>query len=127
QGTIFLGGPPLVKAATGEIVTAEDLGGAEVHARRSGVADHYALDDRQALAMVRQIVKSLGPPPESLLHLGEVAAPLHPPSELEAIVPVDLRKQYDPRALIARLVDGSDFSEFKALYGETLVAGFAAI
>ncbi len=127
QGTIFLGGPPLVKAATGEIVTAEDLGGAEVHARRSGVADHYALDDRQALAMVRQIVKSLGPPPDSSLSLGETAAPLHPSSELEEIVPVDLRKQYDPRALIARLVDGSDFSEFKALYGETLVAGFAAI
>ncbi len=127
QGTIFLGGPPLVKAATGEIVSAEDLGGADVHARRSGVADHYALDDRHALAIVRQIVKTLGLAPPASIPLGEVAEPLHPPSELEKIVPIDLRKQYDPRALIARLVDGSDFAEFKALYGETLVTGFASI
>ena len=127
QGTIFLGGPPLVKAATGEIVSAEELGGAEVHARRSGVADHYALDDRHALAIVRQIVKTLGPAPAASIPLGPAVEPLHPPSELETIVPVDLRKQYDPRALIARLVDGSDFSEFKTLYGETLVTGFATI
>ncbi len=127
EGTIFLGGPALVKAATGEIVTAEELGGADVHARRSGVADHYALDDRHALALVRQIVGNLGAAAPSSVPVGEVAEPLSPPSELERIVPVDLRRQYDPRTIIARLVDGSDFSEFKALYGETLVTGFAAI
>ncbi len=126
QGTIFLGGPPLVKAATGEIVSAEDLGGAEVHARRSGVADHYALDDAHALALVRQIVAGLGPAGPSIPTL-ESAEPLYPASDLERIVPVDLRRQYDARAIVARLVDGSDFAEFKALYGETLVAGFAAI
>jgi len=127
QGTIFLGGPPLVKAATGEIVSAEELGGAEVHARRSGVADHYALDDRHALAILRQIFGSLGPAPASASPIGEAAEPLRPPSHLERVVPVDLRRQYDVRALIAGLVDGSDFAEFKALYGETLVTGFAAI
>jgi 3-methylcrotonyl-CoA carboxylase beta subunit len=127
QGTIFLGGPPLVKAATGEVVSAEELGGAEVHARRSGVADHYALDDRHALALVRQIVESLGTAPAGASLSSDFAEPLHPPSELERIVPVDLRRQYDARAVIARLVDGSEFSEFKALYGETLVTGFAAI
>jgi 3-methylcrotonyl-CoA carboxylase beta subunit len=127
QGTIFLGGPPLVKAATGEIVSAEELGGADVHARRSGVADHYALDDRHALAIVRQSVRNLGAAPAPSIPIGEVVEPLHSPSELEKIVPVELRKQYDARALIARLVDASDFSEFKALYGETLVTGFAAI
>jgi 3-methylcrotonyl-CoA carboxylase beta subunit len=127
QGTIFLGGPPLVKAATGEVVSAEELGGAEVHARRSGVVDHYALDDRHALAIVRRIVADLGPAPAPSLAIGEAVEPLHPPTELEKIVPVDLRRQYDVRALIARLVDGSEFSEFKALYGETLVTGFAAI
>src|SRR5688572_1758624 len=127
QGTIFLGRPPLVNAATGEVVSAEELGGAEVHARRSGVVDHYALDDRHALAIVRKIVADLGPPPAPSLPIGEAVEPLHPPAELEKIVPVDLRRQYDVRALIARLVDGSEFSEFKALYGETLVTGFAAI
>jgi 3-methylcrotonyl-CoA carboxylase beta subunit len=127
QGTIFLGGPPLVKAATGEVVSAEELGGAEVHARRSGVADHYALDDRHALALVRQIVESLGTAPAGASLSSDFAEPLHPPSELERVVPVDLRRQYDARAVIARLVDGSEFSEFKALYGETLVTGFAAI
>ena len=95
QGTIFLGGPPLVKAATGEVVSAEELGGAEVHARRSGVADHYALDDRHALALVRQIVAHLGASPAPALPIGAAAEPLHPPSELERIVPVDLRRQYD--------------------------------
>jgi 3-methylcrotonyl-CoA carboxylase beta subunit len=127
QGTIFLGGPPLVKAATGEVVTAEELGGADVHARRSGVADHYALDDRHALALVRRIVENLGPAPAPAAQIGESVEPIHLPAELERIVPVDLRRQYDARAIIARIVDGSDFSEFKALYGETLVTGFAAI
>ena len=127
QGTIFLGGPPLVKAATGEVVSAEELGGADVHARRSGVADHYALDDRHALALVGQIVKNLGAPPAPAAPIGEGAEPRYPAAELERVVPVDLRRQYDPRAVIARLVDGSDFAEFKALYGETLVTGFAAI
>jgi 3-methylcrotonyl-CoA carboxylase beta subunit len=126
QGTIFLGGPPLVRAATGEVVSAEDLGGAEVHARRSGVADHYALDDRHALATVRQVVANLGPPP-SVQAIGETTEPLRAPSELEDIVPADLRRQYNVRAVIARLVDGSDFAEFKALYGTTLVTGFAAV
>jgi 3-methylcrotonyl-CoA carboxylase beta subunit len=127
QGTIFLGGPPLVKAATGEIVSAEELGGAEVHARRSGVADHYALDDSHALALVRRIVETLGPAPAPSLPIGPAAEPLAPSTELEAVIPVDLRRQYDVRALIARLVDGSDFAEFKTLYGETLVTGFASI
>ncbi len=126
QGTIFLGGPPLVKAATGEVVSAEELGGADVHARRSGVADHYALDDRHALAIVRETVANLAPSPVSGV-IGPAREPRHPPSELERIVPVDLRRQYDVRALIARLVDGSEFHEFKALYGETLVTGFASI
>ncbi len=126
QGTIFLGGPPLVKAATGEVVSAEALGGAEVHTRLSGVADHLALDDAQALALVRRIVSDLAPPP-SAIEIGEAAAPLYPASDLERIVPVDLRRAYDVRALIARLVDGSNFSEFKALYGDTLVTGFASI
>jgi 3-methylcrotonyl-CoA carboxylase beta subunit len=127
QGTIFLGGPPLVRAATGEIVSAEDLGGAEVHARKSGVADHYALDDRHALATVRQIVANLGPYPSPAQPIGVAVEPLRPPSEMERIVPADLRRQYDVRSVIARLVDGSDFAEFKALYGTTLVTGFAAI
>jgi 3-methylcrotonyl-CoA carboxylase beta subunit len=126
QGTIFLAGPPLVKAATGEIVSAEELGGADVHARRSGVADHYALDDAHALAIVRQIVGNLGAAPAAPA-LADAVTPLSPPSELEKIVPVDLRRQYDARTIIARLVDGSDFSEFKTLYGETLVTGFARI
>jgi len=126
QGTIFLGGPPLVKAATGEVVSAEELGGAEVHARRSGVADHYALDDRHALAVVRSIVAHLGAATARATPFPAVE-PLHPPAELERVVPVDLRRQYDVRSVVARLVDGSDFAEFKALFGETLVAGFAAI
>ena len=104
-----------------------ELGGADVHARRSGVADHYALDDRHALALARQIVGNLGAAGSPRMPLGEVEEPLYPPAELETVVPVDLRRQYDPRSIIARIVDGSDFSEFKALYGETLVTGFAAI
>ena len=128
QGTIFLGGPPLVKAATGEEVSAEDLGGADVHARKSGVVDHYALDDTHALSIAREIVATLGPQ-ES--HWGDdIAAPEAPaydPADLYAIVPADTRTPYDVREVVARLVDGSRFTEFKALYGETLVCGFARI
>ncbi len=127
QGTIFLGGPPLVKAATGEVVSAEDLGGADVHARQSGVADHYAVDDRHALALARQIVATLNTPKPQDVVFGETREPLYPVSDLESIVPVDLRRQYDIREVIARLVDGSEFDEFKALYGTTLVTGFAQI
>ncbi|MGQ7791606.1 carboxyl transferase domain-containing protein [Faunimonas sp. B44] len=126
QGTIFLGGPPLVKAATGEVVSPEDLGGADVHARRSGVADHYAVDDRHALALVRQIVAHLGTRASSAA-FEESRPPRADPAELERVVPVDLRRQYDVRAVIARIVDGSDFAEFKALYATTLVTGFARI
>jgi len=128
QGTIFLGGPPLVKAATGEDVTAEDLGGAVVHARMSGVVDHYALDDAHALSLAREIVSNLGP--QELLWGGDVAAPegpAHDPADLYAIVPADTRTPYDVHEVIARLVDGSKFTEFKALYGGTLVCGFARI
>jgi 3-methylcrotonyl-CoA carboxylase beta subunit len=127
QGTIFLGGPPLVKAATGEEVTAEELGGAELHARTSGVADHLALDDSHAIALVRRIVANLGPPPAPALPLREAREPLHDAAELERIVPVDLKRQYDPRAILARLLDASELDEFKPLYGETLVTGFARI
>ena len=128
QGTIFLGGPPLVKAATGEEVSAEDLGGADVHARKSGVVDHYALDDAHALSIAREIVATLGP---QEIHwggdVGTPEAPAHDPADLYAIVPADTRTPYDVREVIARLVDGSSFTEFKALYGETLVCGFAQI
>jgi len=128
QGTIFLGGPPLVKAATGEEVSAEDLGGADVHARKSGVVDHYALDDAHAISIAREIVATLGP---QAVHWGEDVtppeAPAHDPAELYAIVPADTRTPYDVHEVIARLVDGSKFTEFKALYGETLVCGFARI
>ena len=129
QGTIFLGGPPLVKAATGEVVSAEDLGGADVHCRTSGVTDHYALDDRHALGIVRGIVGNLNragaaPPP---LALAPPEPPLHDPAELDGVVPCDPRKPFDVRAVIARLVDGSRFDEFKALYGTTLVTGFARL
>lgn len=127
QGTIFLGGPPLVKSATGETVSAEELGGASVHVRQSGVADHLAKDDAHAIALLREIVARLGPVPGSAISPSEIVQPSRPASDLERIVPVDLRRQYDPRAVIARLVDGSLFSEFKSLYGETLVTGFANI
>ena len=126
QGTIFLGGPPLVKAATGEVVSAEDLGGAEVHARRSGVVDHVAENDQHALDIVRRIVATLGDTAPAQT-TSTIAAPAFDVGELDAIVPADLRKQYDARELIARLVDGSDFDEFKRLYGETLVTGFARL
>ena len=125
QGTIFLGGPPLVKAATGEVVSAEELGGADVHTRLSGVADHYAHDDDHALRIVRDIVSALPPQAVPEVNLMPVEEPLHDPAELETVVPVDLKRQYDIREVIARLVDGSRFHEFKARYGTTLVTGFA--
>ncbi|MFO1090159.1 MAG: carboxyl transferase domain-containing protein [Hyphomicrobiales bacterium] len=128
HGTIFLGGPPLVKAATGEIVTAEELGGAEVHARLSGVVDHLAEDDPHALSIVRDIVSHL--PTSSLPEGFQVGAPEPPaldPAELDGVVPTSLSKAYDVREVIGRIVDGSRFDEFKALYGETLVTGFASI
>ncbi len=127
QGTIFLGGPPLVKAATGEVVSAEDLGGADVHARRSGVADHCAADDAHALALARRVVANLNRRKTIDIALAEPEAPRYAAAELEALVPTDLRRQYDIREVIARIVDGSRFDEFKALYGTTLVTGFAAI
>lgn len=127
QGTIFLGGPPLVKAATGEVVSAEDLGGADVHARRSGVADHYAADDRHALALARRIVANLNSRKNIDIALGEPEDPLLDAGELEALVPTDLKRQYDIREVIGRIVDGSRFDEFKALYGTTLVTGFASL
>jgi 3-methylcrotonyl-CoA carboxylase beta subunit len=125
QGTIFLGGPPLVKAATGEEVTAEELGGAEVHARVSGVADHYALDDRHALHLARRIVANLNRVKRVPLALAEPREPLYPAGELYGVIPTDSRKPYDVREVIARLVDGSELDEFKKSYGTTLVTGFA--
>jgi len=127
QGTIFLGGPPLVKAATGEVVSAEDLGGADVHARLSGVADHYAADDGHALALVRRIVANSNYVKRTDIKLVEPRAPAFDPQELDGVVPTDLRRQYDVREVVARLVDGSDFDEFKHLYATTLVTGFAHI
>ena len=125
QGTIFLAGPPLVKAATGEVVSAEDLGGADVHARKSGVADHLAADDSHALAIARRIVANLNTKKTVDIPLLAPREPKYDMAELDGIVPSDLRKQYDVREVIARLVDASEFDEFKALYGTTLVAGFA--
>jgi 3-methylcrotonyl-CoA carboxylase beta subunit len=125
QGTIFLGGPPLVKAATGEVVSAEELGGADVHARHSGVADHMAADDNHALLLARRVVANLNIRRMADTPLAVPREPKYDPAELDGIVPVDLRKQVDAREIIARLVDGSDFNEFKALYGTTLIAGFA--
>ncbi|MHC5653106.1 carboxyl transferase domain-containing protein [Stappia sp. ICDLI1TA098] len=127
QGTIFLAGPPLVKAATGEEVSAEDLGGAEVHARVSGVADHYALDDDQALAQARRILANLNSEKSPTPALCAPRPPHADPADFDAVVPVDLKKQYDIREVIARLVDGSELDEFKATYGTTLVTGFARI
>jgi 3-methylcrotonyl-CoA carboxylase beta subunit len=127
-GTIFLGGPPLVKAATGEEVSAEELGGAEVHTTRSGVADHYALDDQHALAIGRQIVRNLAwRKPEPPWEVGQTCEPSVSPEDLYAVIPADARQSYDVREVIARLVDGSDFHEFKERYGETLVTGFARL
>ncbi len=127
NGTIFLGGPPLVQAATGEIVSAEDLGGADVHTRISGVADHYANDDEHALALIRSIAANLPLPPPPPQDWSEPAPPAFDPEEMYGIVSSDTRIGYDVREIIARLVDGSLFHEFKPLYGATLVCGFARI
>lgn len=132
QGTIFLGGPPLVKAATGEVVTAEELGGGELHSRTSGVTDHLAEDDQDALRIVRRIVATLGPRPAGPWEVTPTVATAQPESELYDVVPVDLRTPYDVREVIHRLVDGvtngdNGFHEFKAEYGKTLVTGFARI
>ncbi len=127
QGTIFLAGPPLVKAATGEVVSAEELGGADVHTRTSGVADHLANDDTHALAIVRCIVANLNRPKRIDLETRPSADPLYAPEELYGVVNADIRKPYDVREVIARIVDGSQYDEFKALYGDTLVTGFAHI
>ncbi len=126
-GTIFLGGPPLVKAATGEEVTAEELGGADVHCRKSGVADHMAASDKEALRMARDVVANLNRPPKTELEVAPAEEPLYDPREIYGIIPKDPRKPYDVREVIARLVDGSKFHEFKALYGTTLVTGWARI
>jgi acetyl-CoA carboxylase carboxyltransferase component len=127
-GTIFIGGPPLVKAATGQDVTAEELGGADVHTRQSGVADHYAASDEHALAIVRSIVSNLhSARPSPPFEIAEPEEPAADPAELYGLIPEDFRHQVDPRELIARIVDGSRFDEFKALYGETLVCGFGRI
>ena len=127
QGTIFLAGPPLVKAATGEIVSAEELGGADVHARVSGVADHYANDDSHALELTRRIVTHLNRKKEIGVELREPREPLYEAAELHGVVPADTRKSFDIREIIARIVDGSELDEFKPLYGATLVCGFAHI
>ncbi len=127
QGTIFLGGPPLVKAATGEVVTAEELGGGDVHARTSGVVDHLAEDDAHALAIVRSIVDTFERPSASSLERHESEEPHEAPESLYDVVPTDTRTPYDVREVIRRVVDGSRFHEFKRLYGETLVTGFARI
>src|SRR5215468_10103652 len=127
QGTIFLAGPPLVKAATGEIVSAEELGGADVHTRISGVADHYALSDHHALAIARRIVADINRPKELTLEVTEPREPLYPADELYGVINADIRKPYDVREVIARIVDASALDEFKARYGTTLVTGFARI
>jgi 3-methylcrotonyl-CoA carboxylase beta subunit len=127
QGTIFLAGPPLVKAATGEVVSAEDLGGADVHCRTSGVADHYAQNDHHALQLARNAVKRLNRRKTIELDTAPSKEPLYPATDIYGIVPKDSRKPYDVREIIARIVDASDFDEFKALYGTTLVCGFARI
>ncbi|MHA6289479.1 carboxyl transferase domain-containing protein [Maricaulis sp. CAU 1757] len=127
QGTIFLGGPPLVKAATGEVISAEDLGGADVHARVSGVADHYAANDEHALHTVRRIVANLNSTKPTELDVRDPREPKHDPDELGGVIPTDTRAPFDVREVIARIVDGSEFDEFKKLYGETLVTGFARI
>ena len=127
QGTIFLGGPPLVKAATGEVVTAEDLGGGDVHARTSGVVDHLAEDDAHALAIVRSIVDTLPAATPARAPRAEVEEPHEPAESLYDVVPTDTRTPYDVREVIRRVVDGSRFHEFKKLYGDTLVCGFARI
>jgi 3-methylcrotonyl-CoA carboxylase beta subunit len=127
QGTIFLAGPPLVKAATGEVVSAEDLGGADVHSRVSGVTDHYAQNDAHALGIARRIVGNLNRVKRPNLDLRTPIEPRFAPEEIYGVVPNDARKPYDVREIIARIVDDSAFDEFKQLYGQTLVTGFAHI
>jgi 3-methylcrotonyl-CoA carboxylase beta subunit len=127
QGTIFLGGPPLVKAATGEVVSAEELGGGDLHARTSGVVDHLAADDRHALQLARDAVANLNLGKRVEVEVTDPEPPLHDPAELYGVVPDDVRQPYDVREVIARIVDGSRFHEFKPLYGDTLVTGFARI
>ncbi len=127
QGTIFLGGPPLVKAATGEVVTAEELGGADVHCRTSGVSDHFAQNDHHALQLARQAVSHLNRVKPGQCDIKPVVEPAYDPTEIYGIIPKDARQPYDVREVIARIVDGSNFDEFKALYGTTLVCGFANI
>src|ERR1700749_596046 len=127
QGTIFLGGPPLVKAATGEVVTAEELGGGDLHSRVSGVTDHLAEDDTDALRIVRNIVATLGPRAPRPWDVSPTEEPTVDPAELYGVVPADLRTPYDVREVITRIVDGSRFADFKAEYGTTRVTGFARI
>lgn len=127
QGTIYLGGPPLVKAATGEEVTTEELGGADVHCRISGVTDHYASNDEHAIQIVRNIVKNLNRPPKYELETTDPEDPYYDPEELYGVIPRDIKRQYEVREVIARMVDGSRFHEFKELYATTLVTGFARI
>src|SRR5262249_33892004 len=127
QGTIFLGGPPLVKAATGEIVSAEELGGADVHTRVSGVADHLAVNDHHALAIARNIVAHLNRGKAAALDAIAPREPLYPSEELYGVINADIRKPYDVHEVVARIVDGSEFDEFKARYGTTLVTGFARL
>jgi 3-methylcrotonyl-CoA carboxylase beta subunit len=127
QGTIFLGGPPLVKAATGEIVSAEELGGADVHCRTSGVTDHYANNDHHALELMRRAVGRLNRVKPVSMDLRESVEPVYPVEDIYGVIPADTKQPYDVREVIARVVDGSEFDEFKALYGETLVCGFARI
>ncbi len=127
HGAIFLGGPPLVKAATGEEVTADDLGGADLHCSESGVSDYYAEDDAHAIAIIREIVGNLPKNPKVQLTLKESRPPLYAPEEIYGIIPKDIATPYDIREVIARVVDGSEFLEFKAMYGQTLVCGFAHI
>ena len=127
QGTIFIGGPPLVKAATGEVVTAEELGGADVHCRTSGVSDHYAQNDEHALQICRNIIQNLNRGDKTPIEWTEPEDPYYDPEELYGVVSNDIRKPFDVREVIARIVDGSRFHEFKELYGTTLVTGFARI
>ncbi|NNE59010.1 MAG: methylcrotonoyl-CoA carboxylase, partial [Hellea sp.] len=127
QGTIFLGGPPLVEAATGEKISAEELGGGMLHSKTSGVTDHLASNDAHALQIARESIARLGDRPKAYGPNREPRPPAYDPDEIDGVVPVDIRQPYDCRELIARLVDGSEFHEFKKLYGETLVTGFAHI
>src|SRR2546429_7492116 len=117
QGTGFLGEPPVVEAATGEVVTAEELGGADVHSRQSGVTDHYAQNDSHAIGIARRIVATLKQPSRATLNMREPREPLFAPEDIYGVVPVDGRKPFDVRDIIARVVDGSEFDEFKKLYG----------